>query len=130
MAYPPTSRRTFLYRGLQFVGILGTGLSLPSCDEDNKKKRNATMTTIKMQSPWINDAEFTGYFVGLQNGYYSSEKLNFEYLSGGPDIVADTVLLAGNCDVALTTPDGTVNEIINQKAPIKIIGAQYQKSPL
>ena len=83
-----------------------------------------------MQSAWANDAEFLGYFIGMDNGYYNDENLNFKYISGGPDIVADTVLLSRGCDIALTTPDGTINAITKQNAPLKIIGTQYQKSPL
>jgi ABC-type nitrate/sulfonate/bicarbonate transport system substrate-binding protein len=71
-----------------------------------------------------------GYFIAKSNGYYKDEKLNFTYLPGGPDIIADTVLLSGRCDVALTNLDGTVNAIMKSNAPIKVIGAQYQKSPL
>ena len=83
-----------------------------------------------MQSPWINDAEFIGYFIAMEKGFYKEASIDFEYLPGGPEIVADSVLLAKRSEIALTTPDVTINAIVKQNAPFKIIGAQYQKNPL
>ncbi|MCB2173600.1 ABC transporter substrate-binding protein [archaeon] len=83
-----------------------------------------------MQSPWINDAEFIGYFVAMEKGFYKDEGIEFKYLPGGPEIVADSVLLVKRAEIALTTPDVTINAILKQEAPFKIIGAQYQKNPL
>lgn len=83
-----------------------------------------------MQSPWINDAEFIGYFIGIEKGYYKDLGINYKYLNGGPEIVADSVLLAKRCEIALTTPDVTINAINKENAPFKIVGTQYQKNPL
>ena len=38
--------------------------------------------------------------------------------------------IAGKADLALTTPDTTIKAIVEQGAPFKIIGAQYQKNPI
>jgi ABC-type nitrate/sulfonate/bicarbonate transport system substrate-binding protein len=40
------------------------------------------------------------------------------------------VVWAKKADIALTTPDTTVNGITKQGAPFKIIGAQFQKNPI
>ena len=42
-------------------------------------------TPLIMQAAWINDAEFTGYFIAIDNGYYKDEGLDLTYLPGGPD---------------------------------------------
>jgi ABC-type nitrate/sulfonate/bicarbonate transport system substrate-binding protein len=83
-----------------------------------------------MQAAWINDAEFAGYFVALDNGYYAAEGLDLTYLSGGPDVIPESTIIAGKADLALTTPDTTVKAIAEQGAKFKIIGAQYQKNPI
>ena len=87
-------------------------------------------TTFTMQSAWINDAEFAGYFIGIDNGYYAEEGLDLTYLSGGPDVIPESTIIAGRADLALTTPDTTIKAIAEQGAPFKIIGAQYQKNPI
>lgn len=85
---------------------------------------------LAMQAAWINDAEFAGYFVAIDNGYYAAEGLDLTYLSGGPDVIPESSIIAGKADLALTTPDTTVSAIANQGAKFKIIGAQYQKNPI
>ncbi|MCB1331387.1 MAG: ABC transporter substrate-binding protein, partial [Maritimibacter sp.] len=83
-----------------------------------------------MQAAWINDAEFAGYFLGLDQGYYAAEGLALDYLPGGPDVIPESTIIAGRADLALTTPDTTIKAIAEQGAPFKIIGAQYQKNPI
>ncbi len=83
-----------------------------------------------MQAAWINDAEFMGYFIAIDNGYYKDEGLDLTYLSGGPDVIPESTIVAGKADLALTTPDTTVKAIVEQGAKFKIIGAQYQKNPI
>ncbi len=83
-----------------------------------------------MQAAWVNDAEFMGYFVALDKGYYKAEGLDLTYLSGGPDVIPETSLLSKKADVALSTVETTIKAITEQKAPLVIIGAQYQKNPV
>src|SRR4051812_45376958 len=85
---------------------------------------------LNFQASWINDAEFTGYFAAIDNGYYKDEGLEMNYASGGPDVIPESTLIAGKADLTLTTPDTTIQAIATQGAPFKIIGAQYQKNPL
>lgn len=84
---------------------------------------------LTMQAAWINDAEFCGYFAAIDNGYYADEGLDLTYLSGGPDLIPESSIIAGKADLALTTPDTTIKAIAEQGAKFKIIGAQYQKNP-
>jgi ABC-type nitrate/sulfonate/bicarbonate transport system substrate-binding protein len=83
-----------------------------------------------MQSAWINDAEFAGYFVAIDKGWYVEEDLDLTYLSGGPDVIPESSLLSNKADLALTTPDTTLKAIADHGATFKIIGAQYQKNPI
>lgn len=87
-------------------------------------------TPFTMQAAWINDAEFAGYFLAIDKGYYTDEGLDLNYLSGGPDVIPESSIIAGKADLALTTPDTTIKAIAEQGAPFRIIGAQYQKNPI
>jgi ABC-type nitrate/sulfonate/bicarbonate transport system substrate-binding protein len=90
----------------------------------------AAANALSMQAAWVNDAEFMGYFVGIQNGFYRAENVDLKYLAGGPDVIPESALLAGRAGLALTTPDTTIRAITSQGAKFKIIGAQFQKSPI
>ncbi len=92
-------------------------------------RRASAASPLTMQAAWINDAEFTGYFTAIDNGYYGDEGLDLTYLSGGPDLILESSIIAGKADLALTTPDTTIKAIVDQGAKFKIIGAQYQKNP-
>ncbi|MFK7859199.1 MAG: ABC transporter substrate-binding protein [Granulosicoccus sp.] len=87
-------------------------------------------TPFTMQAAWINDAEFAGYFLAIDKGYYTNEGLDITYLSGGPDVIPESSIIAGKADLALTTPDTTIKAIAEQGANFRIIGAQYQKNPI
>lgn len=92
--------------------------------------RASAATPMTMQAAWINDAEFAGYFLAIDKGYYADEGLDLTYLSGGPDVIPESTIIAGRADLALTTPDTTIRAISDQGAKFKIIGAQYQKNPI
>ncbi|GKX33280.1 MAG: hypothetical protein MnENMB40S_08980 [Rhizobiaceae bacterium MnEN-MB40S] len=85
---------------------------------------------LTMQAAWINDAEFCGYFTAMAEGDYESAGLDLTYLPGGPDVIPESSIISGKADLALTTPDTTIKAIVDQGAPFKIIGAQYQKNPI
>ncbi|MGH1483570.1 MAG: ABC transporter substrate-binding protein [Geminicoccales bacterium] len=87
-------------------------------------------TPLTMQAAWVNDAEFMGYFIAIDQGYYTEEGLDLTYLSGGPDVIPESSIISGKADLALTTPDTTIKAIVDQGAPFRIIGAQYQKNPI
>lgn len=111
-------RRSFL----QTTAMAGAALAMP------QMARAATPFT--MQAAWINDAEFAGYFLGMDKGYYADEGLELAYLPGGPDVIPESTIIAARADLALTTPDTTIRAIVEQGAKFKIIGAQYQKNPI
>lgn len=92
--------------------------------------RASAATPMTMQAAWINDAEFAVYFLAIDKGYYADEGLDLTYLSGGPDVIPESTIIAGRADLALTTPDTTIRAISDQGAKFKIIGAQYQKNPI
>jgi ABC-type nitrate/sulfonate/bicarbonate transport system substrate-binding protein len=94
------------------------------------RRAAAATDALSLQSAWINDAEFMGYFVGLETGIYKANGVDFTYLPGGPDVIPESALFAGKAALALTTPHTTLRAITSQGAKFKIIGAQFQKSPV
>ena len=56
---------------------------------------------VKLQLQWVTQAQFAGYYVALEKGFYSDEDLDVTVLSGGPDIAPPQVLAGGGADVML-----------------------------
>jgi NitT/TauT family transport system substrate-binding protein len=63
-------------------------------------------TTVRAQSPdkvrlqikWVPQAQFAGYFVALDKGYYADENLDVTILPGGPDIIPEQQVTNGQAD--------------------------------
>lgn len=109
----------------QLLGLMGAAASAALLP-----RHAQAATPFIFQASWINDAEFMGYFLGIDKGYFAAEGLNLDYLSGGPDVIPESTLITARADLTLTTPDTTIKAITEQGAPFKIIGAQYQKNPI
>ena len=116
---PPDRQRRRL------LGRLAATASLPLLP-----RRSPARMPLSMQAAWINDAEFSGYYVAMDEAWYAEEGLDLHYLPGGPDVVPEHSLISGLADLALTSPDTTVKAIVEERAPFRIIAAQYQKNPL
>ena len=109
----------------RFIGSAAAlGLSSPLA------ARAQALRPLTLQAAWINDAEFMGYFIAMEKGWYKDEGLELKYLPGGPDVVPEASVLSKKADVALSTVETVVKAITTQKAPLVIIGAQYQKNPI
>ncbi|SDF09361.1 ABC transporter substrate-binding protein [Limimaricola pyoseonensis] len=56
---------------------------------------------VRLQLQWVTQAQFAGYYVALDQGFYEEEGLDVEILPGGPDIAPPQVLAGGGADVML-----------------------------
>lgn len=54
---------------------------------------------VTLQLKWVTQAQFAGYYVALENGFYSDEGLNVTIKPGGPDVAPVQVLMGGGADV-------------------------------
>src|SRR3954469_25976042 len=57
---------------------------------------------VKLQLQWVAQAQFAGYYAALDQGYYKDAGLDVEIVEGGPDIVPQDVLSAGDVDYAIS----------------------------
>ncbi|MDG1128234.1 ABC transporter substrate-binding protein [Seohaeicola saemankumensis] len=56
---------------------------------------------VTLQLKWVTQAQFAGYYVALDKGFYGEEDLNVTILPGGPDIAPTQVLAGGGADVTV-----------------------------
>ena len=57
---------------------------------------------VKIQLKWLPQAQFMGYFVALDKGYYDEVGLEVEIISGGGDISETTAVNNGTVDFGVT----------------------------
>ncbi|MYE59316.1 MAG: ABC transporter substrate-binding protein [Alphaproteobacteria bacterium] len=56
---------------------------------------------VTLQLKWVTQAQFAGYYVAADKGFYAEEGLEVEIKAGGPDIAPPQVLAGGGADVIL-----------------------------
>ena len=54
---------------------------------------------VTLQLKWVTQAQFAGYYVALDKGFYEAEGLNVTIKPGGPDIAPPQVMAGGGADV-------------------------------
>ena len=56
---------------------------------------------VTLQLKWVTQAQFAGYYVAKDKGFYEEENLDVEIKPGGPDIAPVQVLAGGGADVVI-----------------------------
>lgn len=133
------TRRRFLASATKVVGSLAAFAAAPellaACSSSSTpaKKPSTTskahLTAMNLQLSWVPDVEFAGAFLAKEDGYYAKHGLDVSFLPGGPSVSVEPVVVAGHAFVG----DSQVAQgalAVAHGAPLKIIGAKYQKNPL
>ncbi|MCL6707252.1 ABC transporter substrate-binding protein [Pseudomonas sp. R2.Fl] len=88
----------------------------------------AAADKVTLQLKWVTQAQFAGYYVAKDKGFYEAEGLDVEIKPGGPDIAPPQVLAGGGADVivdwmpsALATREKGV-PLVNIAQPFKSSG--------
>ena len=61
----------------------------------------AAQDDVTLQLKWVTQAQFAGYYVAKEKGFYEDEGLNVEIKPGGPDIAPAQVIAGGGADVVV-----------------------------
>ena len=96
-------------RGLGLVSAAAvTALALAACsaqsgDDSGDADGDFTpLTSIKLQLQWLPQAQFAGYYIAQEKGYFEEEGFDsVEIVPSGGDIVPQDALVAGDVDFAV-----------------------------
>jgi ABC-type nitrate/sulfonate/bicarbonate transport system substrate-binding protein len=129
---PLLSRRSLL-RAAGLTGVAAGGsLLLAACGAkaSTSSAGSKSLGAASIQLSWIKNYEFVGEYMATEKGYYKSAGFqSVDLLAGGTSTTAESIVLAGKATVGLSSPPITAASILNSGAPLKIIGATYQKNP-
>jgi len=120
--------------GLVAAAVAASALVLAGCSSSDTGSSSdaegeaASYGEISVQYSWIKNEEFAGEFYAYDNGYY--DEAGFENVVGvaGPD-TGVAKLLSGTVQFALSDAASVGAAVAEQDAPLKIIGATFQKNP-
>ena len=80
--------KTLLKSALAGAMLLGAGLA-------------QAQESVTLQLKWVTQAQFAGYYVALEKGFYKEEGLDVTIKPGGPDVAPAQVIAGGGADVIL-----------------------------
>jgi NitT/TauT family transport system substrate-binding protein len=86
-----------------------------------------SQTRVRFRLQWTPQAQFAGYLVAKELGYYSDEGLDVEIRPAGPDLKPQNTVAAGSDDIAV----GVANQVVASRSngvPLKIIAQMFQDS--
>jgi NitT/TauT family transport system substrate-binding protein len=135
-----------LHKGLVYLLLLAlVAVALAGCDMGGAATPTAvsggtgstgdTGTTsgtpdkVKLQVKWLHQAQFAGYYLAADKGYYKAQNLDVEILPGGPDVVPSQKVSTGAADVGIDWV-GSLLANRDKGQPLVDIGQFYQSSGL
>ncbi len=82
---------------------------------------------VTLQLKWVTQAQFAGYYVAKDKGFYKDEKLDVTLKPGGPDINPSQVIGGGGADVVIDwMPSALATR--EKGVPLVNIAQPFQKS--
>ena len=110
------------------AAISAAALALTGCAPQAEEASSEGYGDISVQFSWIKNAEFAGEYLADANGYYTEAGFSSVNFIAGPTATA-AVVLSGDALVGLSDAVAVTPVILEEGAPLKIIGATYQKNP-
>lgn len=115
------------------AGIAVASLALASCAGSSTPDASdgdfTPLTSVKLQLQWLPQAQFAGYYVALDQGYFEEEGFDeVEVIPSGGDIVPQDALVAGDVDFAVAWVPKVLGTMENQGVELTDIAQVFQKS--
>ncbi len=85
---------------------------------------------VALQLKWVTQAQFAGYYVAKDKGFYTEENLDVTIKPGGPDIAPEQVIAGGGADVIVDWMGGALAArekgvgLVNIAQPFKKAGME------
>ena len=88
----------------------------------------ARANSVTVRLKWLNQAQFAGFYVAQEKGYYKSEGLDVNIQPGGPDFPAVQMVAGGNEQFGVTGADQIL--IARSKGvPVVALAVIYRRNP-
>ena len=84
---------------------------------------------VTIQLKWVTQAQFAGYYVAKDKGFYKDANLDVTIKPGGPDIAPEQVLAAGGADVVVDWMPAAL-AVREKGVPLVNVSQTFQRSGL
>jgi NitT/TauT family transport system substrate-binding protein len=102
-------RKWALFAALALVAAAFAVVGCGGGDDDeatgDETAPSGELTPVTLQSKWVVQAQFAGYYAAVDQGFYEDEGLDVTIRPGGPDIVPEQVVLGGQAEFGINWLD-------------------------
>ena len=109
---------------ITFFTLLVFSLMLSACAQPAAP----ALTPITVQLKWINQAQFAGFYVAADKGYYQAENINIKFSPGGTGIDIIKQVTSGQAQFGVTDAD-VIIIARGQGAPVKALATIFRRDP-
>jgi NitT/TauT family transport system substrate-binding protein len=126
--------RHSIIRGLAAAAAATVAVALAGCtsgggDTGGGDGDFEPITSIKLQLQWLPQAQFAGYYIAQEQGYFEEEGFDdVEIVPSGGDIVPQDALVAGDVDFAIAWVPKVLGTLEATGAQLTDIAQVYHKS--
>ncbi|MCF8130405.1 MAG: ABC transporter substrate-binding protein [Deltaproteobacteria bacterium] len=106
------------------LGLAILGGFLPGCERSQEK---APPDKVTVQLKWFHQAQFAGFYLAKEKGYYARENLDVTFLEGGKGVDGIDRVISGRADFAVVSPEDVLMKT-SQGVPVEAIAVIYQRS--
>ena len=99
-------------------------IAVIACEPQQAKR---TPDEVTLQLKWLHQAQFAGFYVAQEKGYYAKENIKVEFLEGGQGIDNAGSLISGKTDFGVVAPEDVLIKR-SQGAPLTSLAAIYRRS--
>ncbi len=92
------SRKWTLFAAL---GLAAIALAAVGCGGGDDEASSEDLTPVTLQSKWVVQAQFAGFYAAVDQGFYEDEGLDVTIKPGGPQIVPEQVVLGGQAEFGI-----------------------------
>ncbi|MGO1630282.1 MAG: ABC transporter substrate-binding protein, partial [Microbacterium sp.] len=105
-------------------------LALSACSGGggaSSAESDGELTPVTLQLQWLAQAQFSGYYAALDEGFFADEGLDVEIVESGGDIVPQDALANGDADYAIAWVPKVLGSI-EQGADVTNVAQIFQRS--
>jgi len=104
--------------------LLLSGLLLLGCQPSHPKK---VPDEVKLQLKWVHQAQFAGFYMAQEKGYYAKENIKITFLEGGQGINNALNVTSGKADFGVLSPEDILMKR-SQGESLTSLAAIYRRS--
>jgi NitT/TauT family transport system substrate-binding protein len=94
-----------------------------------KEDNNTSRDQVTVQLKWIHQAQFAGFYVAQEQGYYADENINVTFVEGGTGIDPSGQVIAGQAHFGVDSAD-RVLATRSQGQPIVAFASIFRLNPV